>query len=327
MTALRKPEVIGVITAGGDAPGMNAAIRAVVRAALSHGLEVIGIRRGYRGVYEKDFFVMNSRHVSGIINLGGTILKSVRFPEFQRPEVRWQAARNLQEAKIDALVVIGGDGSCRGALALSETSGFPVVTIPASIDNDIAGTDITVGFDTAVNTAVEAIDRIRDTATSHDRTFVIEVMGRHCGNLALAVGLACGAEIVLIPERPSNEEAIFQEVESADRKGKESVLIILAEGAGRAAELTEVLSRRFPDKEVRYAVLGYVQRGGRPCSASRNLATRLGVKAVEGLLAGKTCHLVAWVKGAVTFVPLSEVVQGKPKVSLEYLDLVKLLSI
>ncbi len=320
-------KTIAVLTAGGDAPGMNAAIRAVVRSALSCGLNVTGVRRGYRGLYEKDFFSMNSRHVSGIINLGGTILKSVRFPEFQKREFRQQAAENVRQASIDALVVIGGDGTARGALAFHQDSQIPVAVVPASIDNDLGGTELTIGFDTAVNTAVEAVDRIRDTATSHDRTFIIEVMGRHCGNLALEVGLACGAEIIIIPEQPLNYEKLFQEITTADQQGKESVLIILAEGAAKAPEMAQIISRQFPRKEIRYAILGYIQRGGRPTYATRVLATKLGVAAIQTLMKGNTCHLIGWQNGQTVAVPLQAALASRVKLQTGNLDLTRLLSI
>ncbi len=318
---------IAILTAGGDAPGMNAAIRAAVRIASGEKLTVIGIKRGYRGLYEKDFSLITSRDVSGIINLGGTILKTIRFPEFKKSEIRKKAAENLKEAGIEGLIAIGGNGTAQGALLFHQESGIPVVVIPASIDNDLGGTDMSIGFDTAVNTAVEAIDRIRDTATSHERTFVIEVMGRHCGNLALEVGLACGAEIIVVPEVPLSYEKILEDLREADRKGKNSVLIVLAEGVTSAPEMTAVIKKHFPEKEVRYAVLGYIQRGGSPTYATRVLATRLGAEAVRVLISGASCHLVGVKAGRLVHLPVSEALATGYSAPLENLKLARLLSI
>jgi len=318
---------IAILTAGGDAPGMNAAIRAATRIAISEKLTVIGIRRGYRGLYEKDFFLISSRDVSGILNLGGTILKTIRFPEFQKSEIRKRAAENLKEAGIEGLIAIGGNGTAQGALLFHQESGIPVVVIPASIDNDLGGTDMSIGFDTAVNTAVEAIDRIKDTATSHERTFIIEVMGRNCGNLALEVGLACGAEIIVVPEVPLSYEKILEDLREADRRGKNSVLIVLAEGVTSAAEMTAVIKKHFPEKEVRYAVLGYIQRGGHPTYATRVLATRLAAEAVRVIISGATCHLVGIKAGRLVHLPLSEALATGYSAPLENLKLARLLSI
>lgn len=318
---------IGVLTSGGDAPGMNPAIRAVVRTALGFGMEVFGIRRGYRGLAENDIFQMNSRSVSGIIDLGGTILKSIRFPEFQERETREKAYKNLKKNKIDGLAVIGGDGSARGLYSVSSEFNFPVVLIPASIDNDLYGTDYTIGFDTAVNTAVDAIDRIRDTATSHERTFIVEVMGREKGNLALEVGLACGAEIILIPEIKIDWEKILEEIEDQKRRGKTSSLIVLAEGAGKAHEVAEYLQDKLPEQEIRFSVLGYIQRGGKPTSSARNLATKFGVEAVKMLNEGNYGCMVGLKDGKIVHVPLKEVISNKKSPPLENLEIVKLMDI
>jgi 6-phosphofructokinase 1 len=318
---------IGVLTSGGDAPGMNPAIRAVVRTALGFGMEVFGIRRGYRGLAENDIFQMNSRNVSGIINIGGTILKSIRFPEFQERETREKAYKNLKKNKIDGLAVIGGDGSARGLYSLSSEFNFPVVLIPASIDNDLYGTDYTIGFDTAVNTAVDAIDRIRDTATSHERTFIVEVMGREKGNLALEVGLACGAEIILIPEIKIDWEKILEEIADQKRRGKTSSLIVLAEGAGKAHDVAEYLQDKLPEQEIRFSVLGYIQRGGKPTSSARNLATKFGVEAVKMLNEGNYGCMVGLKDGKIVHVPLKEVISNKKSLPLENLEIVKLMDI
>ena len=318
---------IGVLTSGGDASGMNPAIRAVVRTALGLGVQVMGIRRGYRGLSENDMFQMNSRNVSGIIDMGGTILKSIRFPEFKEKTPREKAYRNLKGNRLEGLAVIGGDGSARAAYALSSEFNFPVVLIPASIDNDLYGTDYTIGFDTAVNTAVDAIDRIRDTATSHERTFIVEVMGREKGNLALEVGLACGAEIILIPEMEINWDKIIQELENQKIRGKTSSLIVLAEGAGKAREVAKRLQEKLPEKEIRVSVLGYIQRGGKPTSFTRNLATKFGVEAVRMLYKGDHASMVGFKDGKIVHVPLKEVTSNKKSPPLENLELVKLMDI
>ncbi|HOL34977.1 MAG TPA: ATP-dependent 6-phosphofructokinase, partial [bacterium] len=237
---------IGVLTSGGDAPGMNCAIRAVVRTAVGCGLQVAGIKRGFRGLFDDDIVDLNARSVSGIVNRGGTILRTIRFPEMKKFDVQETCLENLKKRSIDGLVVIGGDGSSRGAFALHQHDGFPVCVIPASIDNDVYGTDETVGFDTAVNTAVEAIDRIRDTATSHERIFVVEVMGREHGFLALDVAIASGAEIVMIPEKPITIKKVAEILETDRVMGKVSSLVIVAEGAGRAHEVAKEINQLMP---------------------------------------------------------------------------------
>ncbi|MDD3726635.1 MAG: 6-phosphofructokinase [Candidatus Ratteibacteria bacterium] len=318
---------IGVLTTGGDAPGMNAAIRAVVRTALSYNVEVIGIERGFRGLYEKNFLNLTSRNVSGIINKAGTFLKTMRFPEFKEDRVRKVCYKNLEIEGIEGLVVIGGDGSSKGAYCLSNDFNFPVVVIPASIDNDLFGTDCTVGFDTAVNTAVSAIDNIRDTATSHNRTFVIEVMGREKGNLAIEVAVACGAEIVLVPEIKIPYERVVQLLKEQAEKGKESSIIVLAEGVDSAANLTTFLQKALPDREIRYSVLGYIQRGGTPTYLTRVLATRFGVSAVELLMQGKYPYMVG-IKGTeIISIPLKEVASQTKPISDAYLEIINRMAI
>ena len=318
---------IGVLTSGGDAPGMNPAIRAVVRTALGLGMEVFGIRRGFRGLSENDLFQMTSRSVSGIIDLGGTILKSIRFPEFREKGIREKAYKNLKGNRIEGLAVIGGDGSAHAAYLLHSEFNLPVVLIPASIDNDLYGTDSTIGFDTAVNTAVDAIDRIRDTATSHERTFIVEVMGRDNGNLALEVGLACGAEIILIPEIKIDWDKILEELETQKIQGKASSLIILAEGVGKAHEIAKLLQDKLPEQEIRVSVLGYIQRGGKPSSSTRNLATKFGVEAVKMLTKGHYGSMVGLKDGKIVHVSLKEVVSNKKSPLLENLEIVKLMDI
>lgn len=318
---------IGVLTSGGDAPGMNPAIRAVVRTALGSGMEVFGIQKGFKGLYENEILPFTSRDVSGIINKGGTILRSIRFPEFKEKKIREKAYQNLLEKKIEGLVVIGGDGSAKGAYALFSDFHFPVVLIPASIDNDIYGTDYTVGFDTAANTAVDAIDRIRDTATSHERTFIIEVMGRESGNIAVEVSIACGAEIVIIPEKQTVWEDIFKSLEEQREKGKISSLIVLAEGAGKAPEVAEIIKKRFPEKEVRFSVLGYIQRGGKPSHFTRVLATKFGVEAVKMFKDGIYGHMVAFTNGDLAHIPLKDVVSKEKSACCELLEIVRLMAI
>ena len=318
---------IGVLTSGGDAPGMNCAIRTVVRTALGMNIEIFGINRGYKGLYENDVFLMNSRNVSGIINLGGTILKSIRFPDFKKREVREKAYQNLKNNRIEGLVVIGGDGSAKGAYALFSEFNFPVVLIPASIDNDLYGTESTVGFDTAVNTAIDAIDRIRDTATSHERIFIIEVMGREKGNLAIEIALACGAEIVLIPEIKINWQQVFEEIEQQQIKGKVSCLIILAEGAGKAQDVAKILQERFPEREIKFSVLGYIQRGGSPTYFTRVLSTKFGVEAVRMLEKGLFGYMVGIKGEKIVYTSLKEVISNVKTPSLNILEIIKLMSI
>jgi 6-phosphofructokinase 1 len=322
-----KMKRIAIMTSGGDAPGMNPAIRAVARTAIGSGIEVYGIMRGYRGLCENDMFKMNSRTVSGIINAGGTILKSIRFHEFKHKKIREKAYKNLKERKIEALIAIGGDGSARGAYELFSDFKFPTILIPASIDNDLHGTDYTVGFDTAVNTAVDAIDRIRDTATSHERTFIVEVMGREKGNLALEVGIACGAEIILIPEIKIDFKQILKEIHGQQKKGKVSSLIVLAEGAGKARDVAKRLQDKLPRHEIRVSVLGYIQRGGKPTSFTRTLATRLGIEAVKCLKNRHYGCMIGLRGGKIVHVPLKEVTSHRKFPPLKDMDIAKLMAI
>lgn len=314
---------IAVLTSGGDAPGMNCAIRSVVRTALCLGLQVYGVMRGFRGLYEDDFVDLNSRSVSGIINKGGTILRTIRFPEFKNLAVQEKCFENLKEKKVDALVIIGGDGSSRGAYSFYKNFRFPVCVIPASIDNDIYGTDFTIGFDTAVNTALEAIDRIRDTATSHERIFVIEVMGREHGFLAIEVAIAAGAEIVLIPERTFTIEQVIKKLEKDRQLGKVSSLVIVAEGAGKAHEIAAQINERMPGAEARYSVLGYIQRGGVPTYQTRCLATMFGNHAVKCLIDGLDCFMVGVQREKLCPVRLEEVVSCSKEIPEEKLKIIE----
>lgn len=294
---------IGVVTAGGDAPGMNAAIRAVVRTAIYNGLEVIGIERGYKGLIEGNYRILDKRSVGGIISLGGTILRSVRCEEFKTDEGIQRAAEFLKKIRIDGLVTIGGDGTFRGASRLYSASGIPIIGIPATIDNDVAGTDTTIGFDTAVNVAVSAIDKIRDTATSHERTFVIEVMGRRRGFIALEVGLAGGAEVVLIPEIKVDLDRVCEIIVEDRRAGKISSIVVMAEGAGDSRYVANYIASKT-GQEVRLTVLGHIQRGGPPTAKSRTLACQFGHKAVELLLTGEKKKMIGIRGNEITSVDL-----------------------
>jgi 6-phosphofructokinase 1 len=316
---------IGVITSGGDASGMNAAIRSVVRCAIDAGLEVVGIERGYLGLMQGQVIPMNRRSVSGIINQGGTMLRTIRCEEIKTKEGLERASRTLAENSIDALVVIGGDGSFRGAHELREMSGVPVVGIPASIDNDVWGTDETVGFDSAVNVAVRATDNLRDTAYSHERTFLVEVMGRTRGFIALEVGLCTGAEYTLIPEVKENIEDIAQDLRESGSRGKKCVLIIVAEGYGDTREIASYLSRAS-GLETRLSVIGYIQRGGSPTARCRKLAALFGSRAVEALLEGEESCIVGLQGKEIRTVQLRDTVSRTKEIDLSLYKLSKSIS-
>ncbi|MFH1367509.1 MAG: 6-phosphofructokinase [Elusimicrobiota bacterium] len=316
---------IAVITSGGDAPGMNAAVRAVVREAIYSGLEVLGVQRGYKGLLENQLIRLSLRSVSGIINRGGTILKTGRCPEMKTAAGLKKAVKNLKNNGIEGLVGIGGDGSLKAAMAISN-HGIPAVSIPASIDNDVYGTDETIGFDTAMDTAVEAIDKIRDTAASHERIFIVEVMGREHGFLALSIGLASGAEFILIPEVKYNTEKICAQLKRDYHKGKTSVIIVFAEGVGNPYELAEKINKRI-GIDVRVSSLGYIQRGGTPQARSRILACMYGAHAVKLLLKKKTNRLVVLKDGKVTDIPFSMVLNNEKKINMSLYKLAMELSI
>ncbi|MFC5044778.1 6-phosphofructokinase [Aquimarina hainanensis] len=310
----RKVKNIGVLTSGGDAPGMNAAIRSVVRSCTYYNLQCFGIHKGYEGLIEGDIRELNARSVRNIINKGGTFLKSARSQEFRTPEGRKKAYDNLVKYGIDGLVVIGGDGSFTGALKLSEEYGFPVVGIPGTIDNDINGTDYTIGYDTALNTVVDAIDKIRDTASSHNRLFLIEVMGRDAGDIALNAGIGAGAEEILIPEEDMGVDRLIESLKRSKKSGKTSSIIVVAEGdkSGKNIfELGEYVEEHLKGYEVRVSVLGHIQRGGAPSCYDRVLASKLGVGAVEALLAGKTEVMIGVVHKNITEVPLRTALEKK----------------
>jgi len=311
---------IGVLTSGGDAPGMNAATRAVVRTALSHGLDVTGIMRGYTGLIDGKFLKMDATSVSNIIQFGGTILKTSRSADFYQEEGRARAARELRSRGIDALVAIGGDGTFRGLYKLEKEHGIRGIGVPGTIDNDVYGTDFTIGFDTAANTALESIDKIRDTAASHDRMFFIEVMGRACGALALSVGLAGGAEAILIPELPYDLDALCRTLEHGRDRGKTSFIIVVAEGVveGGARAVADGVKSRL-GVSYRVNVLGHIQRGGAPTAFDRQLASLLGRAAVETLLAGGSAAMAGLTCGRVRLVPLPETWEKHAEVDTELL--------
>ncbi|MCC6143993.1 MAG: 6-phosphofructokinase [Candidatus Hydrogenedentes bacterium] len=299
---------IGVLTSGGDSPGMNAAVRAVVRACIYHGIRVHGIQRGYQGLIDNDIAEMGPRSVSGIVNRGGTILRTARCMPFLEPEGRAQAAANLKIRGIEGLVVIGGDGSYRGAQKLHDEHGTMVIGLPGTIDNDIGGTDYTIGFDTALNTAMEAIDRVRDTAASHDRIFFVEVMGRHSGFIAMMSAIAGGAEEVLTPEEPTDIEELVNALRRGRENGKTSMIVVVAEGddAGDAITIAKQVAEVSEFKGTRVTVIGHLQRGGSPSAFDRAIASRMGVRAVEALIAGETGKMVG-IKGTeLVLCPLSD---------------------
>ena len=306
---------IGVLTGGGDAAGMNPALRAVVRTAWQHGAEVIGIKRGWRGLAEGDYVKMSPGSVSGIIGQGGTILRTFRYPEFSTPAGTAPVARTLKKLKLDGMVIIGGDGSFRGGTKLMKEFGLPVVGVPATIDNDIPGTDISIGFDTALNIAMEAVDKVRDTATSHGRIFVIEVMGREYGLLAAQTAIATGAEEVLLPEVPYNINDVATRIKDGYSRGKQHAIVIVAEGAGKASYITFELQERL-QRDVRMVVLGHVQRGGSPSGSDRILASRLGFRATELLFEGVHGVMVGLVANKFKTSSLEKTTKVSPKAVL-----------
>jgi len=313
---------IGVMTSGGYAPGMNAAIRSVVRACAYHNIECVGIYRGFDGVIEGDFKEMNARSVKGIINKGGTVLKSARSNEFRTKEGRKKAHESLVNAGVDALVTIGGDGTFTGALIFNEEYNFPVIGIPGTIDNDIFGTTHTLGYDTALNTVVEAIDKIRDTASSHNRLFFVEVMGRDAGHIALNAGVGAGAEEILIPEEDLGLDRLLDSLKRSKQSGKSSSIVVVAEGdkiGKNVFELKDYVDENMPDYDVRVSVLGHIQRGGSPSCFDRVLASRMGVKAVETLLEGKTNFMVGLLDNKMELTPLEKAIKGKSAINLELL--------
>lgn len=326
---LKKVNKIAVLTSGGDAPGMNAAIRAVVRTCSYHDVEVLGIYRGFQGMIEDDFVELNARSVRNIINKGGTFLKSARSEGFRTKEGREGAYNNLTKNGVEALVVIGGDGTFTGALSFSQEFGFPVMGIPGTIDNDIYGTTHTIGYDTALNTVVDAIDKIRDTASSHNRMFFVEVMGRDSGFIALNSGIGGGAERIIIPEKNIPVEVLLEDIDRGKRRGKTSNIIVVAEGntAGKAVfELKEYVEQKRPEYDIRVSVLGHMQRGGTPTCYDRVLATRMGVKAVESLLEGKSQYMVGINNDRMELIPLEKAVKENDESKIDK-DLIRITDI
>lgn len=324
----KKVTKIGVLTSGGDSPGMNAAIRAVVRTGLYHNMEVFGIMRGYQGMIDDDIVPMHSRSVANIIQRGGTILKTARSKDFYEPAGRKKAFDNLKKHGIDGLVIIGGDGSFRGAQKFSNEHDIPCIGLPGTIDKDIAGSDFTIGFDTAVNTAVEAIDKIRDTADAHDRLFIIEVMGRDAGYIALHSGIATGAEHILIPETKTDLELVVDSLEEKERRKKLVNMIVVAEGdeTGGANEVATIIKKRLPHLDTRVCILGHIQRGGSPTCLDRLIASRLGYAAVDALIEGKHNTMIGIMNNKLHFTPLDKAVKAKQRISDEWMKIVKILA-
>ncbi|WP_040997217.1 6-phosphofructokinase [Chryseobacterium oranimense] len=320
---------IAVLTSGGDSPGMNAALRAVVRTANYYNIECYGVREGYNGLIHDDFLKMGPRSVKNIINQGGTILKSARSVEFRTPEGRQKAYNNCVKHGVDALVCIGGDGTFTGAKIFNEEFGIRVIGVPGTIDNDIFGTDNTIGYDTALNTAMEAIDKVRDTATSHNRVFFVEVMGRDAGFIALNSGLATGALDILIPEKKDSMEDLFANFRKAEKTGKASSIVVVAEGEklGSIYDLANQTKEEFPDYDIRVTILGHIQRGGSPSCADRVLASRLGYGAVVGLMEGKTNVMAGMRSNDLVYTPIEEAIKKHNEINKDLLLISEILAI
>ena len=313
---------IAVLTSGGDSPGMNTALRAVVRTCAYNNIECIGVFRGFQGLINDEIKVLNTRSVRGIINRGGTMLYSARSKEFRSKEGRIKAFENVKKNNIDALVIIGGDGSFTGGMIFQKEFNIPVIGIPGTIDNDLFGTTHTLGYDTALNTVMEAIDKIRDTAISHDRLFFVEVMGRDAGHIALNSGIAIGAQEILIPEQNKGIDELILSLKKRKKAGKTSSIVVVAEGdktGSNVFELAKSVEQKFPDYEIKVSVLGHMQRGGSPSCFDRVLATRMGVKAVESLLDGDISKMVGVDQGKITLTPLKSALKGKSKINSELL--------
>ena len=328
MSSNRKVTKIGVLTSGGDAPGMNAAIRAIVRTGLYYGMDMYGIMRGYSGMVENDIIKMDSRSVANIIQRGGTILKTARCLEFYEESGRKKAYENLKKSGINGLIVIGGDGSFNGAQKFSNEFDIPCIGLPGTIDKDIAGTDFTIGFDTAVNTAIEAIDKIRDTMDAHDRLFIVEVMGRDAGYIALHSGVGTGAEHILIPERRTNLDELVTSLSEKEKRKKLVNLVVVTEGDeyGGAEGVSKIIKEKIPNADVRIAILGHIQRGGAPTAIDRYIASRMGYHAVECLIDGTHNVMVGIVNNKMHYTPLDNAVKAKQKISDEWMKIVKVLA-
>lgn len=320
---------IAVFTSGGDSPGMNACIRAIVRSAIYNGLEVYGIRRGYNGMINGDIFRMESSTVSNIIQRGGTILKSARSKEFMTKEGRQKAYENLKKHGIDALVAIGGDGTFTGANLFYEEYGIPTIGAPGTIDNDLYGTDYTIGYDTAVNTAINAIDKIRDTADSHERVFFVEVMGRDSGYIAIPCAVGGGAEIVMIPETKTTIPKVVEALKTGWSRSKTSFIVVIAEGdeEGTAVEIAAKVQQEIPQMDARVTILGHVQRGGAPSAADRMLASQLGIACVEGLLQGRACEMAGIVNAELVYTPFIDTITKVKAINPNLSRLIDILSV
>lgn len=321
---------IAVLTSGGDSPGMNAALRAVVRSSIFYGLECYAVYQGYQGLIEGNLKAFTARSVNNIVNKGGTILRSARSLEFRTPEGRKKAHNNLLKYQIDALVVIGGDGSFTGAMIFQEEFNFPVIGIPGTIDNDIFGSQFTLGYDTAINTVVDVIDKIRDTASSHNRLFFVEVMGRDAGHIALNSGIGAGAEEILIPEENRGLEQLLESLKRSEKSGKSSSIVVVAEGdktGKNVFELAAYVEQNLPYYEVRVSVLGHMQRGGSPSCFDRVLASRMGVHAVESLQKGISNVMVGVINDQMQLTPLDQAIKGKSEINQNLLRVTDILSI
>ncbi|WP_073284163.1 6-phosphofructokinase [Hymenobacter psychrotolerans] len=320
---------IAVFTSGGDAPGMNACVRAVVRTAVYHGIEVYGIMRGYSGMIKGEFVRLDSASVANTIQKGGTILKSARSQKFQTREGRQQAFDQLVNNGIEGLVAIGGNGTFTGASLFEEEFGIPTVGAPGTIDNDLYGTDYTIGYDTAVNTALEAIDKIRDTADSHDRCFFVEVMGRDSGYIAMPCAIGGGAEIVMIPETQMSTEAVVESLKSSWRRSKTSFIVVVAEGEeeGNAHTVAQRVKEAIPQLDTRVTIIGHIQRGGAPSAADRLLASQIGIAAVEGLLNGMHNVMAGIVDRKLVYTPFSDTINKKKLINQSFMRMVEILSV
>ena len=329
MTEHSSIKTIGVLTSGGDAPGMNAALRAVVLTAAYFGLDCFGIREGYNGLIQNDVLKMGPRSVKNIIHRGGTILKSARSEEFRTKAGRQKAYDNCKALGIDALICIGGDGTFHGAKVFYEEFGIRVMGIPGTIDNDIFGTDQTIGYDTALNTAMEAIDKIRDTATSHNRVFFVEVMGRDAGFIALNSGIATGAIDILIPERKDSIEDLFATFEKAEKAGKTASIVVVAEGEelGNIYDIAKATKNGFPEFDIRVAVLGHIQRGGSPSCADRVLASRLGYGAIVGLMKGENAVMAGMISNKIAYTPIEEAIKKHNEIDKDLLKISEILAL
>lgn len=326
----RKLKTIGILTSGGDAPGMNAAIRAVTRTARFHDMNVVGIMRGYQGLIEKEFVKFTSSSVSNTIQRGGTILKTARCGEFMTPEGRKKAYENMVEAGIDALVVIGGNGSLTGAQLFAREYDIPIIGLPGTIDNDLYGTDSTIGYDSALNTIVECVDKIRDTANSHDRIFFIEVMGRDAGFLAQNSAIASGAEAAIIPESATNVDQLAEFIERGKRKSKNSAIVLVSEaqknGVGGAMYYAERIKKEYPQFDARVTILGHLQRGGKPTAYDRILASRMGYAAIDALLEGQRNVMIGLKNDEIVYVPISKAIKMDKPINQELISVLNVLS-